>query len=112
MSTLLGIIVTAIIVVLVLKYVWRIEPRGNSGYGPLEKHAPQIVGLLLGVLLALLARVGIGLAEQDVALVTTLLTIIVPLALSWLAGKITEAFTYSKKTVDQIQRRERDTAQA
>lgn len=102
---LLMLLVTALLIVFIFKMTFAVGPadrRSSSDYGVFETHAPQIVGLLLGLILAILTRVGVSLTDTELSLLTSSLTVIVPLLLSWLAGKFTEQFTYSKRTADRL----------
>lgn len=82
------------------------DDGGQEQYGMLQRHAPQVIAFILGVVLAAAARVGLVLTDEEVGLFADFLTFFVPIFLSWLAGKITEQFTWSKKT------RDRDVAEA
>lgn len=73
----------------------------EDSYGPLQRNAPQIIGFVLGLILAVAARLGISLSNEELSLFNDFLTIAVPIALSWLAGKLTERYTYSQKTRDK-----------
>jgi hypothetical protein len=74
---------------------------GSTGYGPLQKHAPQIITFIMGVVLAICARIGLVLTDEEIGLFADFLTFAVPIFLSWLAGKISERYTYSKRTRDR-----------
>lgn len=74
---------------------------GSTGYGPLQTHAPQVIAFILGVVLAIAARFGLALTNEEVGLFADFLTFAVPIFLSWLAGKLTERYTWSKRTRDR-----------
>ena len=77
------------------------ERGGGSNYGPLQTHAPQVTTLILGLVLALAARLGLALTDEEVGLFADFLTLFVPIFLSWLTGKLTERYTWSKRTRDR-----------
>ena len=82
------------------------NPDAETGdYGVLDKHAPQVVFILTGLLIGIAGRIGLSLTEGDVTLLETFLTVLVPPLLAYIGAKLTELYTYSKRTRDADIRR-------
>lgn len=101
MTGILTFCAVAPLVALMLFMVRRIDNDGSGSYGPLQTHAPQLIGFIMGLVLAVAARLGLSFTNEELSLFSDFLTIAVPIFLSWLAGKLAERYTYSRRTRDR-----------
>ncbi len=68
----------------------------------LNSHAPQVISTVTGLAVGLLAMVGLSVSAGTEGLIAYAVALVVPPVLGLIGGKLTEGYTYAKKTVDRI----------
>jgi hypothetical protein len=75
-------------------------PTPPSSGGILDRHAPQVIFVTVGAILAILKALDIQVGPGAINTINEVVNILVPPAIAWIGAIITERYTWAKRTVD------------